>query len=165
MAAKKAQCGCVARDGEKLIAYCGLYCGDCRGYKGTIANLARDLNRELRRERFEGLAAALSKVPFFKALEHYPQCCEVLETLPKLRCKRTCRGNGGPPHCAIRMCNREKGFDGCWGCDEFKTCLKLDFLKSGHGDAPIRNLAKIKRSGTQAFVQGKRLWRTKTKNC
>jgi len=161
MATKKARCGGCAGAGEKLITYCGLYCGDCSGYKGTIANLARDLRRELKRERFGEFAALLAEVPFFKAFEHYPQCCAVLETLPKLRCKKTCRGGGGPPQCAIRACNREKGFDGCWQCDEFKTCSKLDFLKAGHGDACMKNLAKIKRSGTKAFVAGKRYWRTK----
>ena len=38
---------------EKLIAYCGLYCGDCFGYKGKIAELAKDLRKELRQEKFE----------------------------------------------------------------------------------------------------------------
>lgn len=150
-------------DGEKLIAYCGLYCGDCSGYKGSIANLARQLKRELDRERFAELAKALSCIPFFKAFEHYSQCCEVLETLPKLRCKKSCRGNGGPPFCQIRECGREKGLDGCWQCDGFKTCTKLDFLKAGHGDAHIRNLGRIKRNGTAAFIKGKRLWRATAK--
>jgi len=149
---------------EKLIGYCGLYCGDCSGYKGTIANLARDLRKELDRERFGELAKILSKIPFFKALEGFPQCCEVLDTLPKMRCKKTCRGNGGPPDCEIRKCNRNKGLDGCWQCEAFKTCTKLDFLKAGHGDAHIKNLGKLKRNGPTAFVIGKRHWRTAAKN-
>jgi len=164
MAKKKTEASGARSESERLIAYCGLYCGDCSGYKGTLANLARDLNRELKRERFGELAAILAEVPFFKALEHYPQCCEVLEVLPKLRCKKTCRGNGGPPECAIRKCSREKGLDGCWQCGEFKTCTKLDFLKPGHGDAHLKNLAKIKRGGPRAFVQGKRLWRSGVKS-
>jgi len=80
--------------------------------------------------------------------------------IAKLRCKKTCRGNGGPPHCAIRQCNREKGFDGCWQCEGFKTCAKLEFLNAGHGDAHLKNLSQIKRSGATAFVEGKRHWRT-----
>jgi len=144
---------------EKLLAYCGLYCGDCSGYKGTIANLARDLRKELRRERFADLAKILAKVPFFKALEDFPQCCKVLETLPKLRCRKTCRGNGGPPFCQIQECSRDKGLDGCWQCDASPSCAKLDFLKVGHGDAHLKNLKRIKRSGPTAFVEGKRDWR------
>ncbi|MEN6423779.1 MAG: DUF3795 domain-containing protein [Phycisphaerales bacterium] len=164
MARKKARNTRVRGESEKLIGYCGLYCGDCSGYKGTLANMAQDLNRELERERFGELAGILSKVPFFKAFEHYPQCCEVLQTLSKLRCKKTCRGGGGPPRCGIRECNRENGLDGCWQCGEFKTCPELDFLKAGHGDAHLKNLARIKRNGTRAFLHGKRLWRTKAKN-
>jgi hypothetical protein len=30
---------------EHLITYCDLYCGDCFGHKGTIADLARDLRK------------------------------------------------------------------------------------------------------------------------
>jgi hypothetical protein len=148
---------------EKLIGYCGLCCGDCAGYKGTIASLARDLRKELERERFADLAKALSDIPFFKALKNYPQCCEVLETLPKLQCHKTCRGNGGPPFCEIRQCNRDNRLVGCWQCGQLETCAKLDFLKPGHGDAHLRNLRKIKRDGAAAFLQGKRYWRTAAK--
>jgi hypothetical protein len=148
---------------ERLIGYCGLYCGDCAGYKGTIASLARELHRELQRERFGDLAKALSHIPFFKAFKSYAECCEVLETLPKLRCRRTCRGDGGPPFCEIRQCSRDNGLDGCWQCAKLKTCTKLDFLKAGHGDAHVRNLRKIKRDGIASFLQGKRYWRTAVK--
>ncbi len=146
---------------EKLISYCGLYCGDCSGYQGTVAHLARALHKELRRERFADLAKLLCQVPFFKDLQYFPQCCAVLETLPKLRCRKTCRGQGGPPGCAIRACNRGKEFDGCWQCDAFRTCAKLDPLRAYHGDAHLRNLSKIKRNGPTAFVEGKRHWRTR----
>jgi len=146
---------------EKLISYCGLYCGDCSGNKGTIANLARDLRKGLEGERFADLAKALSKIPFFKAFEGFPQCCAVLDTLPKLRCKKACRGDGGPPYCEIRTCNRDKRHDGCWQCDAFETCTTLAFLKPGHGDANLRNLNKIRRQGAAAFLGGKRHWRTK----
>jgi hypothetical protein len=149
-------------DEERLISCCGLYCGDCSGYKGTIANLARDLSKELERERFADLAKVLAKIPFFKALEGFGQCCAVLETLPRLRCKKTCRGEGGPPYCEIRMCSRDKKLDGCWQCDTFKTCTKLAFLNPGHGDAHIRNLTMLNRHGTGEFLAGKRYWRTKT---
>jgi len=39
-------------EGKDLIAYCGLYCGDCHGYKGKIPDLARDLRKELRQAKF-----------------------------------------------------------------------------------------------------------------
>lgn len=54
---------------ENLIAYCGLYCGDCFGYKGKIAELAKDLRKELRQEKFEIM---IKGIPF-KALKNYKE--------------------------------------------------------------------------------------------
>ncbi len=143
---------------EALIAYCGLYCGDCLGYQGKVADLARDLRKELQKHRFEKTAEGLSKIPFFEVFKDYPQCYEVLGGLVKLRCKKTCRGKGGPPFCTIRECAQAKGLTGCWECDELQGCEKLDMLKKNHGDAHIKNLRKIKRNGPAEFIKGKRLW-------
>ena len=44
---------------RSLIAYCGLYCGDCFGYKGRVADLARDLRKELRQAKFDKVAEAI----------------------------------------------------------------------------------------------------------
>ena len=56
----------MSKEDKNLIAYCGLYCGDCPIYKGKIADLARDLRKELREARFDKTAEALSKNSFFK---------------------------------------------------------------------------------------------------
>ena len=52
-------------ENKNLIAYCGLYCGDCPIHKGNIADLARDLRKELREARFDKTADALSEFSFF----------------------------------------------------------------------------------------------------
>ena len=137
-----------------LIAYCGLYCGDCFGYQGKIADLARDLRKELRAAKFEKTAEVIP----FKEFKHYKECYEVLGALVRLRCKRTCKGGGGPPFCKMRKCCQKKGIDGCWVCDEFETCKHLDFLKANHGDAHIKNLRILKKKGVEVFVTGKRNW-------
>lgn len=41
---------------EELVAYCGLCCQDCFGYKGRIADLAKELRQELRQEKFDIMA-------------------------------------------------------------------------------------------------------------
>ncbi|MEW6377699.1 MAG: DUF3795 domain-containing protein [Thermodesulfobacteriota bacterium] len=143
---------------KNLIAYCGLYCGDCSIYEGRIADLARDLRKELREARFDKTAKALSGVSFFKIFNNYPQCYEVLGAMVKLRCGKICKDGGGPPFCKIRKCCQKKGFDGCWECEEFETCEKLDFLKPGHGGARIKNIRKISKQGTQEFLKGEKYW-------
>jgi len=143
---------------KDLIACCGLYCGDCYRYKGKIADLARDLRKELRQEKFDRTAESMSKTSFFAAFKDYPQCYELLGEMVKLRCKRTCRGGGGPPVCKIRECCQKKVIDGCWQCDEFETCKKLDFLKLFHEDAHIKNLKILKGAGVNSFLKGKKYW-------
>lgn len=139
---------------KKLIAYCGLYCGDCFAYKGKIADLARDLRKELRQEKFDIIVKGIP----FKAFKNYKECYDVLGALVRLRCKNTCRGGGGNPFCKIRKCCQKKNIDGCWECNEFETCKKLDFLKANHGNAHIKNLRKLKKKGTSEFLKGKTHW-------
>jgi len=143
-----------------LIAYCGLYCGDCPGHQGTIADLARDLRKELRQARFDKTAALLCEIPFFRVYKDYPQCYQVLGAMVKMRCRRACRGGGSNPACKPRKCAQKKGFEGCWECDEFETCAKLKFLEANHGDAVRRNLRALKRRGTAGFLEGKHYWYT-----
>jgi hypothetical protein len=143
---------------KNLIAYCGLYCGECFAHQGIVADLARDLRKELRQTRFDKTAEALSDMSFFAVFKNYPQGYEVLGALVKLRCKKACRAGGGPPFCKIRKCCQRKGIDGCWECAEFVTCEKLDFLKPGHGDAHIKNLRKLNRKGVKEFLSGKKYW-------
>ena len=145
-------------EGKDLVAYCGLYCGDCYRYQGKIPNLARDLRKELRQQKFDGTARALGESSFFAAFRNYPQCYEVLGEMVKLRCKRSCQGGGGPPVCKIRACCQKREIEGCWQCDEFESCNKLDFLIPYHEDAYMKNLKILKKSGVDSFINGKRYW-------
>jgi hypothetical protein len=143
---------------KELIAYCGLYCGDCFAHKGVVADLARDLRKELRQAKFNRIAQAMSETPFFAVYKDYPRCYEVLGALVKFRCKKTCRSGGGPPFCKIRKCCKKKGLEGCWQCNEFETCENLDFLKTSHGEAHLKNLRMLKKEGVDNFIKGKRYW-------
>ena len=143
---------------EDLVAYCGIYCGDCFVHKGKIADLARDLRKELRQAKFDRTAEVLSANSFFAVFKDYRQCYEVLGALVKFRCKKACRGGGGPPFCKMRKCCQRKGIEGCWQCDDFETCEKLDFLKPSHEDAHLKNLRIIRKDGIDNFIRGNRHW-------
>ena len=145
-------------DNKDLIAYCGLYCGECFGYEERIADLARDLRAELRKKKFDKFARFMSESSFGKVYEHYPECYEVLGAMVKFRCKRACRGGGGNPWCKIRKCCGKKNINGCWMCDDFETCKKLDFLKPVHDDGHLKNLRKLKKQGEEKFLVGKKNW-------
>ena len=145
------------------IAYCGLYCEECFVHKGKVADLARDLRKELRKHRVDKTAETLSKMRFFGPFKDYHRCYEVLGTLVKLRCKRGCREGGGNPFCKIRKCAQRKNYEGCWECVSFEECVKLDELCPNHGNAHVKNLRALSKKGKDGFLKGKIYWYTKAK--
>ncbi len=149
---------------QHLVTYCGLYCGDCPARRGRIADLARDLRKELRRVHFERDAQVLAQVSFFREFKDYGTCYDVLGAMVKYRCKRSCKDGGGPPSCKIRSCCQRKRFIGCWECADFEDCEKFEWLLPVHGDAYLKNLRKIRKKGIEGFLQGKRLWHSKRRN-
>ena len=70
---------------KNLVAYCGLYCGDCHGFSGKIPDLARDLRKELRATRYDKFAAFLSQYSFAKDFADYELCYKVLGAMVKFR--------------------------------------------------------------------------------
>ncbi|KYK34543.1 MAG: hypothetical protein AYK22_05295 [Thermoplasmatales archaeon SG8-52-3] len=146
---------------EKLIAYCGIYCGDCHGFTGMVPDLARDLRKELRQIHYDKFAAFISTYPFGKDFKNYEECYKVLGAMVKFRCRKGCRSGGGSPFCKIRKCAEKKELDGCWLCPDFKSCKELKFLEPVHGDAHIKNLKNLKKKGKKEFVKGKTLWYSK----
>jgi hypothetical protein len=110
-------------DNKDLVAYCGFYCGDCFIYQGKIADLARDLRKELRTTKFHRFANLISK--YFKPYKNYDQAYELLGMMVKLRCNRTCHKGGGPPACKIRNC-----------------CSKMDLEDAGN----VMNLNRVRNS-------------------
>lgn len=145
-------------ENKSLIAYCGLCCLDCHGYKQKIPDLARDLRKELRSSKYEKFASALSTQSFGKGFKEYKKCYEVLGAMVKFRCHKGCRNGGGNPFCSIRKCCQKKELKGCWLCTEFESCKKLDTLRPVHDDAHIKNLIILRKKGEDAFLKGKRNW-------
>jgi hypothetical protein len=151
----------MTESGEKnkdLIAYCGLYCGCCHGYQGKIPDMARDLRKELRQAKYDKFAAFLSEYSFGKVYKKYEDCYEVLGAMVKFRCKKGCKNGGGNPWCKIRSCCQKKELEGCWLCDEFETCKKLEYLQPVHDDGHLKNLRKLKKQGVNKFLDGKKYW-------
>lgn len=141
-----------------LVAYCGLFCGDCHGFSQRVPDLARDLRKELRSTRYDLFAKFISTYNFGRDFEKYDECYKVLGAMVKFRCNRGCRGGGGSPFCKIRKCCLKKELSGCWECPEFEECDKLDFLRPVHGEAHLKNLRNLKQKGTSGFLEGKSYW-------
>ena len=124
-----------------LVAYCGLNCAVCFGYKMTVSEAAKNLRRTLRAAKLKDF---WGEIPF---LGEYEPFKKALDGLAMLRCPKACRGRGGNPWCKIRICCQKKGFFGCWECEIFEDCKKLD-------ERFKKNVRKIKRMGVEKFVRG-----------
>ena len=135
---------------KKLVAYCGLYCPTC--YRNAVSESALSLRREM-------LGASLKdtcgKNPSLRESESFRK---TMDELISLKCPKPCRRGGGVPDCNIRNCCMRKGIEGCWECADFETCKKLDFLKTFHEDAHLKNLRTLKKLGLDSFINGKRYW-------
>jgi hypothetical protein len=143
---------------KKLVSYCGLCCADCHGFRGKTADLARDLRKELRETKFKSFAAFAGRTSFGKVFKDFDKCYEVLGGMVKFRCRHGCRNGGGNPYCKIRNCAIKKSYDGCWLCDEYEKCEKLEFLTEVHKDAHLKNIKIIRKKGIEGFLDGKRNW-------
>ena len=125
---------------EALIAYCGLDCSRCFGYKKTISEAAKELRRTMRKERMK---EAWAGMPF---LGDYASFKKSLDALAGLGC-RGCREGGGNPWCKIRTRCRKRGYESCAQCDEFQQCEKLTILVPYHKDEHLKNLRRLKKVG------------------
>jgi hypothetical protein len=141
---------------KNLIAYCGLYCGDCAGYSGEIGEAAKNLKEITQRYKFHQTAKHL----FPKQLKDYAGFCEMLDFISKLKCPRRCRQiEPGEVKCEISKCCRNKGFFACHECSTFEDCEKLRKMEGLHGDSCIKNLRAIKKMGVDAWIrESKRFW-------
>jgi ribosomal protein S18 acetylase RimI-like enzyme len=135
---------------QNLVAFCGLFCGDCAGYSGAIADAARSLLAVLERYRFERTAGSL----FQTELPDYGELERALRFMSGLRCEAVCRER--VERCAIAQCCLDRGLQGCHECDRFRTCDTLAALEGLHGDACVRNLEAIRRVGPEEWAAGER---------
>ena len=103
-----------------------------------------------------------AELKFFKVLEDYPQCNEILGILVKLQCKKACRGGGGSPYCDIRNCCQKNELEGCWQCKEFENCSELQSLNDRDGGAHLKNLRILAEMGEEYFLKNKRYWYSDT---
>jgi len=131
-----------------LTTYCGLYCGDCIRYRAEFSDLADNLLKEFERVRFSEYAKVYG-------VEHYDDAISFLKMISLLKCEKPCRlgQEGTKRKCEVKQCVKAKGYEGCWQCDDFEKCGKLDFLKPFCGKAPINNLRKIKEVGIDNWAK------------
>ncbi len=159
---------------KKYVCPCGLTCIDCLFFKKDIYETAKKLFNTLKTSQVDiflklvqenkgwigiakhfGVKSIIFK-KYFKSFKDLPIFLKILESIIDLQCKSTCREAGGcslcgeTHKCEALNCINKNGYDGCWQCGEFKTCIKLSFLKMNYGETIDENLMIIKEKGITA---------------
>jgi len=140
---------------RRLLGYCGMYCGDCLGCSGVIANASSEFLKVLDRYEFEKTAFHV----FPTQLDEYDKFIDILEFMGGLRCKTNCRDvDGGESKCEVRQCAVDNGYFTCNECEGFEECEKLENILGGlHLDSCRKNLRGINKLGLDTWLkEGKR---------
>jgi hypothetical protein len=148
-------------DDNRLTSYCGLYCKDCIPSRSDLYNLAARLQAvlsELKFDRYAELKAGQTYWSESNAIfKDYPRFIEVLQAIRGLECRSTCREGGGwkGEHCPVRNCAIDKGMTGCWECNEYITCGRLEPLLKFHPNLAY-HLELIKTEGVDRWADKRR---------
>ena len=138
------------KEKKELLAYCGIYCGDCLGYTGVIADAAESLLDFLKIYKFDQTVTHV----FPEELGDYETGCHMLEFMANLRCNKLCRKkDDSTVSCTVRKCCKNKGFYACYECTSFETCENLKSLHKGlHYNSCMQNLQAIKEMGLEQWI-------------
>ena len=136
---------------KEWLAYCGIYCGDCLGQTGVIADAATTFVGVLEKVQFHRTVASV----FPDKLEDYKKLRETLGFMTGLRCPKVCRERkDADVSCEVRKCCTDKGFYACYECDDFETCDTLRSQFDGlHALSCVKNLKAIKEMGLEAWIK------------
>lgn len=136
---------------KDLVAYCGLYCGDCVKFKKNIAKIAKDLDSELSKENFKKIA---HRIP---GIKNYDEFREILNILTELECKESCRNGGGSADCEVKLCCQKKGYFTCAECDNFLYCPELAGIPAIQCGiiSYVKELQRIREIGLDKWLEEK----------
>ena len=130
---------------KNLLGCCGIYCGACFAYRGTIRQKAVELREILNEEKFRKIVTALGW------MGDYSEFSKFLSHLKSLKCEG-CGAGGGNPWCSIRKCCQKKGFTSCAECNEL-PCEKLEWITKRYSKWNLKNLEKVKEIGIKKWLK------------
>jgi hypothetical protein len=115
---------------------------------GEVTRLAALLGVKRDEDDFGRKISGLVKImEAFRSLEEYPSFRRALASLEEVKYSSPCRQGGGTSACDIRICCREREYEGCRECDECENCTIRHFLEPVNGDSHARNLRKLRNGG------------------
>ena len=118
----------MTRD-KRYTSYCGLYCLDCIPSNKKLFLTIKELEKQL--EDLEMTKYAEIRSETNEAFGSYPRFLEVLREIGRLESSAPCR-EGCRPNCRIIVCALSRNYEGCWECQDYRSCELLARLKQIH---------------------------------
>jgi hypothetical protein len=88
-----------------------------------------------------------------EVFKEYSTFLKVLREIKALKCVALCTEGGCKENCKISDCVKDRRYDGCWECPDFRDCELLLRLKEIH---PLENnLELIKKHGVDNWSDKK----------
>jgi hypothetical protein len=134
--------------GKEYTSYCGLCCLDCIPSNRGLFARVRELKSLLEELQFANYARLKSGQQGI--FGEYTKFLAVLHEIGKLECQVPCRSGGGKGECDVRDCVLTRDYEGCWECDQYGSCEKLDYLKKVHPNLEY-HLELIKDEGIESW--------------
>lgn len=135
----------------RLVAYCGLYCGECGTYRGKFFRMLAEELKELIEAydhpdwvpKFGGIDFDYEE--FLKGLKYYTK----LESgcFNENPCKEGCQ----VPRCKIKPCAKERGVEVCFECKDF-PCKNFSRFLENHPDH-IKEYEEFMRLGRNEWLR------------
>ena len=135
----------------RLVAYCGLNCGECGTYKGKFFRmLARELKELIEAHDHRDWVSKFGGIDF-----DYEEFLKGLTYYTKLESgcfnENPCKGGCQVPGCMIKPCAKERGVEICFECDEF-PCKHFSRFLERHPDI-IKESEDFKRLGKDEWLR------------
>ena len=111
-------------DVTNQIGPCGIACKTCFLGDGSIAKSAKQTIDYI---NMIGIKEWAPLVPKGADL-NWDDTEKTLNWMTKYAYCAGCEKGGGPPHCAIRICAKDKAYELCNACNELDDCTKYDWL-------------------------------------
>jgi hypothetical protein len=126
---------------NELIAYCGIYCGNCIQLTNVGPEAAK-LCESMKKAGYEHFGSA---IPGFEQFWSF-----ISDLAAKNGCNG-CRKDGGNPYCKVRICARSKNVEMCTSCEEY-PCKELDAFLAGYKMLEGDN-SFLKENGKQCWLE------------
>jgi hypothetical protein len=144
-------------ENRKYTAFCGLYCKDCIPSNKELFALIDSLADLLDNLGFEQYAKFKSSR--IKEFQNYETFRNLLTEMKKLKCETNCFEGpvsvyGCNENCEMRQCVLNKNIAGCWECNDYKVCKKLELHRKFHPGME-HNLDMLKKFGLDNWLDKK----------